>query len=115
MANLTSNQTTFELKANKAISLFANASSVGISYDAQNATFNSFSLRVLNSVITAQLSFRDAKNATITIDNPVFTFDESTNELYLLNNDVKYVFTFFNKQQMSFCTLKDLGLGCSCN
>lgn len=106
--------TTYEIKSEKAFSLFAESATIDVICEGKNASFKSFGIVSLNNRNVFELTLIiDTKSTNI--HNPVFIFDETQNTFSITYNNDTFTFTFYTKEKMNLCTIKNLNLNCSCN
>lgn len=105
------NTSTYGIKGDKAYKLFAESAVIDItsSDESESTEFTHFSVVNQNGRNAFELGFKVNNEAKL-VKNPVFTFDETTNEFYLTYNNLKYFFVFYTQEKMSICTIKGLGL-----
>lgn len=106
--------TSYEIKSEKAFSLFAESATIDVVCEGKDVSFKSFGVVNLNNRNIFELTLLIDSTPT-NIHNPVFIFDESANSFSTMHNNDIFFFTFYTKEKMNICTIKNLNLNCSCN
>ena len=103
------NQTVFNVPLATAIKFFAEASYVSIIADIATE-FNAFAITqegIKTKAVLTLVNSRDDSSESVSIENPQFKFDSTSNEIYIENEDKKYIFRFLNEKSVDFDSLKD--------
>lgn len=108
MANII-NQTVFNVPLATAIKFFAEASYISVI--AEGATeFDAFAISqegIKTKALLTLVNSEDDSKEVLSIENPQFKFDSDTDEIFIENEDKKYIFRFLNEKTINFDSLKD--------
>lgn len=100
---------TYSVPSDKAFTLFAESAVIDVVCEGKTVAFTHFSVVNQNSRNVFELGLTINNEATL-VKNPVFSFNETDNTFSIALNDELYFFTFYTKEKMTICTIKNLGL-----